>query len=140
MAASRLRLKLMSRWATVSVALLLAFALGTSSLTDCMGEPALTAQAQMACCEKGHDECPMHRSASQTATDCCQHNSQRQHEFAAAEQTPVHVLVVNFAQVAMLASTAAVPDAPRATITACYFDSPTSPPTPRTVLSTVLLI
>jgi hypothetical protein len=129
----------MSRWATASVALLLAAALGTSSLASCLTIAAPTPQAQMACCKSGHDHCPMHRTKAQTASDCCRHDSQRQQELSAVEQPPVHVVPVAFQQLFAVTPQATVPPTPDST---SFFRYPrcASPPTRRRSLSTVLLI
>jgi len=129
----------MSRWATMVVALLLVSALCTSTLANCMAASAVLPQAQMACCANGGDQCPMHRSESQSAADCCQHDRQRQDELAAAEQQPVHASAVTLEQIAQVPH-AAVPAVLDRPIAAHRFGGSSSPPTPRTSLTTVLLI
>jgi hypothetical protein len=135
----RPRLERMSRSTTVFVALLLAFALGTSSLADCMEPPSAMPQAQMACCADGHDQCPMH-STSEGTTDCCQHNSQRQQTLATAEPASVYALAANVAHIATLPSPTTVPVVRFQPMSARSFHRLTRPPTPRSALSTVLLI
>jgi hypothetical protein len=130
----------MSRWATAVVALVLTAALGTSTLANCLAVPAVAPQAQMACCANGHDKCPMHRSSGQSAADCCQHDGQRQQVLTAAEQQPMHTSAVTFHQIAVVTPHTAIPVAPDSTTPTHYFGRSTSPPTPRTALSTVLLI
>jgi hypothetical protein len=129
----------MSRWATIVVALFLASAVATSTLANCTAAAAAAPQAQMACCAKGHDQCPMHRSAGQSATDCCRHDSQQQ-TLTAAEQQRVHNSTITFQQIAALSPDTAIPVTPDSTISARYFGRFASPPAPRTSLSTVLLI
>jgi hypothetical protein len=58
---------------TVAVALMLVATLSTSVWASCMAEIGMAASEQMACCESGHEKCPMHR----TAPDCCQWENQR---------------------------------------------------------------
>jgi hypothetical protein len=129
----------MSRWATAVVAIVLALALGASTLANCLAVPAGAPQAQMACCANGHDQCPMHRSPSQSAADCCQHDGQRQQVLTAVEQRPAHMSVVAFQQVAATPSTAiSIP--PDSTISAYHSGRSINPPPGRTALSTVLLI
>lgn len=130
----------MSRWATTFVALLLASALGTSTLANCLAVPAVAPQAQMACCAHGHDKCPMHRSPGQSAADCCQHDSQRQQTLTAAEQQPVHTLAISFQQIAAVTPHTPISIAPDSTTFARYSSRSASPPTPRPSLPTVLLI
>jgi hypothetical protein len=129
----------MPRWATMFVALLLASALGTSTLASCMADVAAAPQTRMACCAHGHDKCPMHRSLRQSATDCCQHDSQRQHALTAAEQQPIHT-AVTFRQIAAVTPHAPISITADSTISARYSSRSTSPPTPRPALSAVLLI
>jgi hypothetical protein len=130
----------MSRWATMFVALLLASALGTSTLASCLAVPAFAPQAQMACCAHGHDKCPMHSSAGQSAADCCQHDSQRQQALTAAEQQPIQTSSVTFQQIGVVTPQTPISITPNSTISTWYSSRSTSPPTPRTTLSTVLLI
>jgi hypothetical protein len=130
----------MSRWATAVVALVLATALGTSTLANCLALPAVAPEAQMACCADGHDKCPMHRSPGQSAADCCQHDGERQQAMTAAEQQTVHTWTVTFQQIAAVTPHTAIPVAPDSTTSSHYSGRSTRPPTPRTALSTVLLI
>lgn len=129
----------MSRWATAVIALVLAIAVGTSTLATCLAVPAGAPQAQMACCAHGHDQCPMHGSDG-SAADCCQHESRRQQVLAAAERQPTYMLVVAFQQMAAATPCAGIPVPPDFLTSAHVFDRSTSPPIPRTAFSTVLLI
>ena len=122
------------------VALLLTSALGTSTLASCLAVPAVAPQAQMACCANGHDKCPMHRSPGQSAADCCQHDSQRQQTLTAAEQQPIHTSVITFHQIAAVTPHAPISIARDSATSAGYSSRSSSPPTPPTTLSTVLLI
>src|SRR5262249_19168892 len=101
--------------------------------------PTTAPQAQMACCKNGHAQCPMHRSTSQSAADCCQHDSQRQQQLA-AEQQREHVLAISFDWLATIPPHRAIALASEPTIWAGYSGRCMSPATPRTSLSTVLLI
>lgn len=130
----------MSRWATTFVAILLASALGTSTLASCLAVPAVAPQAQMACCAHGHDKCPMHASPGQSAADCCQHDSQRQQALTAAEQQPIHTSAVTFQEIAAVTPDTPISITPDSTTSTGYSSRSTSPPTSRTTLSTVLLI
>jgi hypothetical protein len=58
---------------TVGVALMLVATLSTSVWASCMAEIGMTASEQMACCQSGHEKCPMHR----TDPNCCQWESHR---------------------------------------------------------------
>lgn len=58
---------------TVAAALMLVATLTTSVWASCMAEAAMTTREQMACCEFGHDKCPM----QSTQRDCCQLESHR---------------------------------------------------------------
>lgn len=132
--------RIMSRWATMFVAFLLASALGTSTVASCLAVPAVAPQAQMACCAHGHDKCPMHASPGQSASDCCQHDSQRQQALTAAELQPVHTSAVTFQQIAVVTPHTPISITPDSATSAGYSSRSSSPPTPRTTLSTVLLI
>jgi hypothetical protein len=131
----------MSRRATAFVAVLLAFALGGSTLTNCLAAAATAdSKTQMACCKNGHDKCPMHRSSSQSAADCCRHDGQPQPQLTAAEQQPVHAPAIALERIAAVTPHTAIPVAPEWTTSAHYSGRFTSPSPPRTRLSTVLLI
>jgi len=127
----------MSRWVTAAVALLLAAALGTSSLAGCLA--AAAPQAQMACCKKGHDRCPMHRSPGQSAADCCRHDAQRQQLLTSAEQPPVRPSTIALQPIAAAPHVTTLV-APESTPFARYSSRSAGPPAPRPSLSTVLLI
>ncbi|HEX5475519.1 MAG TPA: hypothetical protein VFX12_12740 [Vicinamibacterales bacterium] len=121
-------------------ALMLIPSMTISAWAQCQAVTGMNEPAPMACCANGHDQCPMHRSTSQRASDCCQHESQRHQTLAAAELPTVHVLAVTFTRVATLVSPAAFASAPGATRSTRYCSPPSSPPTPRPIRSTVLLI
>jgi len=84
---------------TVAVAVMLVASVTTSAWANCIAEIGMTAGAQMACCEHGHDKCPMHR----TAESCCQGESQRHvqvnaatHELLQSIVSPPALVVVAF--------------------------------------------
>jgi hypothetical protein len=64
----------------VAVALMLVVSMATSAWASCMAEIGMKPEAQMACCQDGHDNCPMHG----TAADCCAAEGQRQEQVSAA--------------------------------------------------------
>jgi hypothetical protein len=92
----------MSRRATIVVALLLASALGTSTLANCMALGAMAPEAQMACCQNGHDKCPMHGSGAESAAQCCKNDSQRQQQLSAAEHQPARISAISIQWMAAL--------------------------------------
>jgi hypothetical protein len=69
---------------TFTVVCLLVASLTTSASAICMAEPIVSAKAQMACCQAGHQHCPMHGRAS----DCCKTERQRQEQAVAATHEP----------------------------------------------------
>ena len=80
---------------TVAVALMLVASMAASAWASCMSEIGMTAEAQMACCQHGHDKCPMR----QTTDDCCKLDSQRHaqlnvatHELARSDVHPPALL------------------------------------------------
>ena len=65
----------------ICFSLALVATLVTSALASCMAGPAMSADAEMACCMAGHSECGM----SGTAEQCCKTDSQT-HELIVAKQ------------------------------------------------------
>ena len=57
----------MVRWSRALASLLVVVAVMTSTLAACVESASANATEQMACCEAGHDRCPMKDSAA----DCC---------------------------------------------------------------------
>ena len=71
-----------ARRLTVCLALVLVASMATSALASCMASPAMSAQAQMACCQAGHLNC----STAGSAADCCKAESQRQQQAAVGKR------------------------------------------------------
>jgi len=80
------------------VTLLLVVSLGTSAWASCVGEPGMTASAEMACCKAGHEYCPM----KSTASDCCKIEGQRAQQLSAATAENVRAVVTAPTAVAIL--------------------------------------
>lgn len=134
----RRTLKVMSRWATAIVALLLVSAMASSTLLGCLAVPAAAPQMQMACCGEQPGHCPMHRAESQTAADCCRHDSHRQRELTTAEVQPLHAPVAALQPLATAVVVVLSPPPFDGYVRVSHHSG--SPPSAPSSLSTVLLI
>ena len=65
---------------SAAIALLLVVTVSTSVYASCMADMDMAESAQMACCDHGHDKCPMHG----TPKSCCEGESQRHHQLTTA--------------------------------------------------------
>jgi len=83
---------------TIATAVMLVVSLAASAWVSCMAELATTASAQMACCNAGHDKCPMHG----TADGCCKAESQRQPQVSAATHEVARPILTPPALVAVI--------------------------------------
>jgi hypothetical protein len=121
---------------TVCLALALVASLATSALATCMADSSMSAQAQMACCSAGHDECPMRGSAG----DCCKIESQKQQPLAVAKAEPIHSTVTAPALVAVVFVGSLDAIAPTRAIRVSHIHPLRIPSTPRHFLASTLLI
>jgi hypothetical protein len=90
-------------------ALLLVVSLATSAWATCVGGLGLTANAEMACCQAGHEHCPM----KGTASDCCKIEGQRTQQLSAATADGVRAVVTAPTATAILNQIVVVPSITR---------------------------
>jgi hypothetical protein len=121
---------------TVCLALALVASLATSALATCMADPSMSAEAQMACCSAGHDECPMRGSAG----DCCKIESQTQQPVAVAKAEPIQSTVTAPALVAVVIVGSLDAIAPARAVRLPDIDPLRIPSTPHHFLASTLLI
>jgi hypothetical protein len=130
----------MPRWATVAVVLLLASAVSTSTLAMCTAGLTPGAQAQMACCKAGHDNCPMHRAHATSAKECCKTDGQRQQQLSAAEREVFRPLIAHLAPVFAIGVDTLAPMLVRQANADPRLAQLILPSTPPHFLATILLI
>ena len=125
-----------SRPLTVCLALALVASLATSALATCLADPSMSVGAQMACCEAGHDQCPMRGSAA----DCCKIDSQKQQRLTAAKAESIRSTLTAPALVAAVIVGSIDSIAPVRATRVLQHDPLGLPSTPDRFLASALLI
>src|SRR5437870_9742856 len=108
----------------------------TSAWASCMADAGTPASAQMACCEAGHEKCPMHGSAE----DCCKTEGQRQQQISVSNGAVARSTLTPPALVATIALLSFIPLLGRACPSMSSGDVLKDPAPPPYLLGSAFLI